>query len=141
MTRPFLSTLSLSAEQNWAQNSGAKRRDDINSLIMGLPARGEFPLWSLLAILMARRPARFRIAAFVEQQIQRARIGGQISPKQPAWLQPNSPGPFQTHILHPLRRAGPAAGQEIEQAAGCLDDADIRQIRSEFRDKGLLVRH
>jgi hypothetical protein len=24
----------LSAEQNWAQNSGAKRRDDIRSLIM-----------------------------------------------------------------------------------------------------------
>src|SRR6266702_4149103 len=34
MTSAFISTLSFSAEQNWAQNSGAKRRDDINSLIM-----------------------------------------------------------------------------------------------------------
>src|SRR6266496_3774662 len=34
MTSAFLSTLSLSAEQNCAQNSGAKRRVDINCLIM-----------------------------------------------------------------------------------------------------------
>src|SRR6058998_2913541 len=37
MTSAFLSTLSLSAEKNCAQNSGAKRRDDINSLIMTSP--------------------------------------------------------------------------------------------------------
>src|ERR1700742_4225854 len=34
MTRPFFRTLSFSAAQNWAQNNGAKRRDDINSRIM-----------------------------------------------------------------------------------------------------------
>src|SRR5882724_5410700 len=34
MTSAFFKTLSLSAEQNCAQNSGAKRRDDINCLIM-----------------------------------------------------------------------------------------------------------
>src|SRR3954454_1488472 len=34
MTSAFLSTLSFSAEQNCAQNSGAKRRDDISCLIM-----------------------------------------------------------------------------------------------------------
>jgi hypothetical protein len=32
-----LRTLSLSAEQNWAQNSGAKRRENINCLIMIRP--------------------------------------------------------------------------------------------------------
>src|ERR1044072_8997830 len=37
MTSAFLSTLSLSAEKNCAQNSGAKRRDDIKSLIMTNP--------------------------------------------------------------------------------------------------------
>ena len=37
MTSAFLSTLSLSAEKNCAQNSGAKRRDDIKSLIMTSP--------------------------------------------------------------------------------------------------------
>src|ERR1700761_6996649 len=34
MTSAFLSTLSFNAEQNCAQNSGAKRRDDIKCLIM-----------------------------------------------------------------------------------------------------------
>src|SRR5271156_4838744 len=34
MTRAFLRTLSFRAEQNCAQNSGAKRRDNINSLII-----------------------------------------------------------------------------------------------------------
>jgi hypothetical protein len=38
-----LSTLSLSAEKNCAQNSGAKRRDDINSLIMTSPVLGRQP--------------------------------------------------------------------------------------------------
>src|SRR3954465_12978620 len=37
MTSAFLSTLSFSAEKNCAQNSGAKRRDDIKSLIMTSP--------------------------------------------------------------------------------------------------------
>src|SRR3954454_19378172 len=37
MTSAFLSTLSLSAEKNCAQNSGAKRRDDIKSLIRTSP--------------------------------------------------------------------------------------------------------
>src|ERR1700732_2352142 len=43
MTSAFLSTLSLSAEQNWAQNSGAKRRDDINCLIMSGSFEGSVP--------------------------------------------------------------------------------------------------
>ncbi|MGY3222659.1 hypothetical protein ACVW1B_006740 [Bradyrhizobium sp. USDA 4502] len=34
MTSAFFSTLSFNAEQNCDQNSGAKRRDVINSLIM-----------------------------------------------------------------------------------------------------------
>ncbi|MGT2437780.1 hypothetical protein ACU4GH_20345 [Bradyrhizobium betae] len=38
-----MSTLSLSAEKNCAQNSGAKRRDDINSLIMTNPVLEKQP--------------------------------------------------------------------------------------------------
>src|SRR6516225_4939062 len=34
MTSAFFKTLSFSAEQNCAQNNGAKRRDDINCMIM-----------------------------------------------------------------------------------------------------------
>ena len=34
MTSAFFSTLSFKAEQNCDQNSGAKRREDSNSLIM-----------------------------------------------------------------------------------------------------------
>src|SRR5437763_10749682 len=41
MTSAFLSTLSFSAEKNCAPNSGAKRRDDINSLIMTNPVPDE----------------------------------------------------------------------------------------------------
>ena len=37
ITSAFLSTLSLSAAQNCAQNSGAKRREDINCAIMIRP--------------------------------------------------------------------------------------------------------
>ena len=88
-----------------------------------------------LAVLSVRRPA------LVEQQIQRARIGGQIAPEQPARLQPDPPRPFQPGGLHPARRAGAASRQEVEQSAGCLDDADIEKTRREFLDKGLLVGH
>src|SRR3954451_10536222 len=41
MTSAFLSTLSFSAEKNCAPNSGAKRREDINSLIMTNPVPDE----------------------------------------------------------------------------------------------------
>src|SRR5579872_1347844 len=41
MTRAFLSTLSLSAAQNCAQNSGANRRDTISSRITDA-----FPVWA-----------------------------------------------------------------------------------------------
>jgi hypothetical protein len=47
-----LSTLSLSAEKNCAQNSGAKRRDDINSLIMTSPVlerQPEVASWAVKA--------------------------------------------------------------------------------------------
>src|SRR5258708_17285336 len=82
-----------------------------------------------------------RWPALVEQEIESARIGGQIAPEQPARLQPDSPRPFEPCDLHPARRAGAASRQEVEQSAGCLDDADIGQARREFLDKSLLIRH
>src|ERR1700760_1892353 len=46
MTSAFFRTLSLRAEKNCAQNSGAKRRDDISSLIMvGSQFWPEHPAW------------------------------------------------------------------------------------------------
>src|SRR6185312_64373 len=50
MTSAFLSTLSLSAEKNCAQNSGAKRRDDIKSLIMTSPVLERQPVVVALQI-------------------------------------------------------------------------------------------
>src|SRR5262245_47590674 len=76
---------------------------------------------AVLGLIVARRPT------VVEQQIEGARIGGQIAPEQPARLEPNSPGPFEADVLHPFGSAGAAARKEIEQAARSLDDADIRQ--------------
>src|SRR5882757_3355622 len=35
-TRAFFRKLSLNAEKNWHQNSGAKRRDSINGLVAGV---------------------------------------------------------------------------------------------------------
>src|SRR3954466_14359343 len=72
MTSAFLSTLSLSAEKNCAQNSGAKRRDDIKSLIMTSPVLERQPEVVALSIRLTtgsvwderwldddgRRPAR-----------------------------------------------------------------------------------
>src|SRR5215216_5814770 len=77
--------------------------------------------------------------AVAAQQVQRARVGGQVAPEQPARLEPDAPGPFEAGALHPLWRAGAAAGQEVEQPAGGLDDADIGEPRAEFLDKGLLI--
>jgi hypothetical protein len=45
-----LSTLSLSAEKNCAQNSGAKRRDDIKSLIMTSPVFEKQPEVVVLSV-------------------------------------------------------------------------------------------
>ena len=78
-------------------------------------------------------------AARVEQQIKRARIGGQIAPEQAARLKPDPPGPFQSKVLHPLRRAGAAARQEIEQAPRGLDDSDIAKSRGILLDERLLI--
>src|SRR5439155_21530725 len=50
MTSAFLSTLSFSAEKNCAQNSGAKRRDDINSLIMTSPVLERLPEVDTLSV-------------------------------------------------------------------------------------------
>src|ERR1700743_1501181 len=88
---------------------------------------------SLAGSAGVRRPAA------VEQQVERARIGGEIAPEQPARLEPDAPHPFQADILHPLRRAPAAAGEEVEQASRCLDDADIGQPRRELLDEGLLI--
>src|SRR5258708_34741842 len=82
-----------------------------------------------------------RWPALVEQQIQRTRVGGQIAPEQPARLQPDPPRPFEPGDLHPARRAGAASRQEVEQSAGCLDDADIEKTWREFLDKSLLIGH
>src|SRR3954452_10654142 len=76
-----------------------------------------------------------------EQQIDRARVGGQITPEQAAGLEQGAPGPFQPDLLHPSRRAGAATRQKVEQAAGCLDDADVGEMRGEFLDERLLVWH
>src|ERR1700732_2799435 len=97
----------------------------------GLSRYGSFKSMALTA----RRPIRSRTPIAVEQQIERAGVGGQIAPEQPAWLEPDSPCPFEAHILHPFRRARPAARQEVEQSARGFDDADIGQARGEFRDK------
>src|SRR3981189_1668353 len=87
----------------------------------------------------ASRRIRVRGLALVEQQKERAGIGSEITPEQPARLEPDSPGPFQADVLHPLRRARPASRQEVEQSARGLDDADIAQARREFLDKGLFI--
>src|SRR3977135_2731223 len=75
----------------------------------------------------------------VEKQIEREGIGGEIAPEQPARLKPDAPHPFESDVLHPSRRAGPAAGEEIEQSARGLDDADIGQAWREFLDESLFV--
>src|ERR1700728_5460296 len=72
---------------------------------------------------------RLRTAASVEQEIQRAGVCREVPPEQPAWLEPDAPGPFEACILHPVRRALAAAGEEIEQSARGLDDADFGQPR------------
>src|ERR1700693_4554336 len=74
-----------------------------------------------------------------EQEIERARVGGEIAPEQPARLEPEAPGPFQPGILHPSRRTGTASRQVAEQSARGLDDADIAKPGQKFIDKGLLV--
>jgi hypothetical protein len=79
------------------------------------------------------------VLLFVEQQIERAGIGGQITPEQAARLNTHSPGPFQPHVLQPSRCTGPASRQEVEHSARSLDDADIGQARREFLDEGLFA--
>ncbi len=90
-------------------------------------------------LMAACAPSAVRRPAPVEQQIERTRIGGQIAPEQAARLEPDAPGPFELRLLHPSRRADAAAGQEVEQSAGRLDDADIGEMRGELLDEGLFV--
>src|SRR5260370_11388280 len=90
-------------------------------------------------MLASRLPIDARGPIFVEQQIERAGIGGEITPEQPTRFQPDSPGPFQPNLLHPYRRPRLVARQEVEQSAGGFDDADIGQARREFLDKSLFV--
>ena len=42
-------------------------------------------------------------------EVERARIGGQIAPEQPARLEPDSPCPFEARVLHPFRGAAATA--------------------------------
>src|SRR3954451_7546715 len=55
MTSAFFSTLSFSAEKICAQNRGAKRRDDIKSLIMTSPVLERLPEVSLSDGLWVQR--------------------------------------------------------------------------------------
>src|ERR1700722_20547806 len=88
---------------------------------------------------LAEGSVRFRTLAAVEQEIKRAGVRREVTPEQPARLEPDSPGPFEAGILHPARRALPAAGEETEQSTRGLDDADFGEPRGEFGDEGLLV--
>src|SRR5262245_58141464 len=96
-------------------------------------------LWILVwtRFLHANRyPFRSKTLAVVDQQIERARISRQVAPEQAAGLEPDPPGRFEPDSLHPLRRAGARAGQEVEEPARGLDDADIGKPRCELLDEG-----
>src|SRR4051812_2057479 len=95
----------------------------------------------MAALSAMTRRIGVRGPASVEQQKERARIGREIAPEQSARLEPDSPGPFEADVLHPLRRAWPASRKEVEQSARGLDDADMAQARCELLDQSLLVGH
>ena len=42
----------------------------------------------------------------VEQEIERARVGGEIAPQQPPRLEPYPPGPFQPDVLTSIAAHG-----------------------------------
>src|SRR6266849_1746545 len=82
ITSAFLRTLSLSAEQNCAQNSGAKRRDDINCLIMGGSwfAAGNLG-W--LQIMMLRGYRQFKVTGDGERALEARRCRRRPSARMP----------------------------------------------------------
>ena len=62
MTSAFFRTLSFSAEKNWAQNSGAKRREDISSLIMTISCYVGRAIPGVVWKSRANKVKRWRIA-------------------------------------------------------------------------------